>query len=148
MFRKLFVIVVSALVLCPQVDASTFTFTSPAAGATWSSTAIVMASGNTNAPGGAKIKVKFAYYDGASEVLENDVVHTVIGTVAGPNGWLVHISPPSHWNLWPPGTTSDYWRKSPTPGTPPVMIKDHFFKVFDWPPVGNDSAYRNDQGVT
>ena len=145
MFQKLFVVVVSALVLCPQVEAATYTFTSPAAGTVWTTTATVNASGSTNAPGGDKIKVSFGYGAGGVLYIENDVTHTVVGTVSGPNMWMAGVPAPTCW-WWfcTPG-----WRKSPVlaVGPPVILLKDGFVEVKDHPAVAGSERYRNDQGV-
>ena len=139
MFPKLFVVLVSALVLCPQLYASTFTFTTPAGGKIWRPTDTVNAQGATNVPGGDKIKVSFGYGIRRREVIENSVKHTVTGTVSGPNMWIVAIVLPA----------SGSWRKSPViaKGPPVVIKKDAFVKIEDLPAVAGSERYRNDQGV-
>lgn len=145
MFRKLFVFVVSTLVLCPQVNASTFTFSNPAGGTVWNRTDTVTATGSTNVPGGDKIIMRFGYYTGITENIEDSVTHTVIGGV-GLNTWTASITAPpvSCWF----GFCWGGWRLSPTYSpAPPPIIKDHFVKVEDFDPVLLGKAWRNDQGV-
>lgn len=144
MFRKLFVVVVSTLMLCPQVEASTFTFGAPAAGTIWASSVDVTANGTTTAGGATGVKVSFGYYDTGIEYVENSSNATTIGPAAGPSTWSATVARPWAWLC-----LCFRWRKSPMAGTPPMLIKDHFVKVDDNPllvPPGV-AGYRNDQGV-
>lgn len=146
MFRNLFVIVVSILVLCPQVNASTFTFTAPAGGTVWHRSDTVTATGSTDVPGGDKIIVSFCRVSGGVEIQENKVTHIVIGTIGGPNTWTAAITAPPVICVF--GFCWGGWVLSPTvPLPPPPIVKDHFVKVEDFDPIKAGKAYRFDQGV-
>ena len=145
MCRKLFVVVVSILMLCPSVEASTFTFGTPAAGTIWSSAGNVTAFGTTTAGGATGVRVNFGYYDGITEIVENYSNVMTMGPVAGPSTWSAVVTPP-----WAFLCLCYRWKKDPTnAGPPPMLVKNHFVRVNDNPatvPPGG-AGYRNDQGV-
>lgn len=148
MCRKLFCFLIATLMLCPQVNASTFSFTSPSGGTVWGRGVSVIATGTTSAPAADKIRVGFGYFRSGSEITENYVIHTVIGTATGTNSWMVTIAPPSY--LWPGICWTGCWEPSPIIAYPPpsMMYKDHFVRVADEPAVAGAVLYRNDQGVS
>lgn len=146
MFRKMFVIVVSTLVLCPQVNAATINFSTPAGGTVWGISSTVLATGDTDVPGGDKIKVSFGYGVAGTEIIENHVIHTVIGAATGMNTWSASIVPPT--SCWFVYFCTTAWKKSPfTSGPPPFVTKDHFVKAEALPVVPGVGSYRFDQGV-
>ena len=148
MFRKSLVVVVSALMLCPQVEASTFTIANPTGGTIWGRSQKIAANGTTNAGGAMGVTVSFRYMNGGTEVVEDFKNILTIGPIAGPSTWDTGITllEPQNWNLW---CWCYRWKASPMAYTPPpaMLIKDHFVKITDNPVIAGAEAYKFDQGV-